>query len=193
MTRFHIGESIVRTGGYFTLRLQGLDSQAGGPIVSESAPGERSHFMDHERGPDSSGHLAKLEREETKLWRASVLFLALLAIALGFTSWETFRSIPQHLEAVPVGTVVLILIFAAYTAQKRKELAELRGQVRGMHQAATAPPSQAQLDQLLQILQNSQKSYRDLVDSFEDVVFAMSLTGTIRTANRAFADRKSVV
>jgi len=138
--------------------------------------------------PDASSQLQRLEREEGKLWRIALLFLALLALGLGVASWQNFSSIPHGLKAVPVGTVLTVVLLALYTARKRWEIAELRGQLRGMQEAAAAPPSEQQIEQLLAILQKSQRGFRDMVDSFDDVVVAVDLDGTIRTANRAWAD-----
>src|SRR2546428_7222921 len=45
-------------------------------------------------------------------------------------------------------------------------------------------PSEEQLDQLSQVLARSQRSFKELIDSFDDVAFAASLDGTLRTVNR---------
>ena len=45
-------------------------------------------------------------------------------------------------------------------------------------------PSDEQLDQLSQLIARSQRSFKELIDSFDDVAFAMSLDGTLRTVNR---------
>ena len=47
-----------------------------------------------------------------------------------------------------------------------------------------ATPSDEQLDQLGQVIQRSQRSFKELIDSFDDVAFACSLDGTMRTVNR---------
>src|SRR5581483_10805647 len=134
-----------------------------------------------------SERLVRLEREEGKLWRLSLLFLALLGTALAASSWEKFRNIPLHLEAVPLGAVIMAVLFAVYAAGKRHEVAELRGLVRGMQESSTAPPTEAQLGQLVQAISESQRNYRELIDSFEDAIFTMSLHGVIQAANLAFA------
>jgi two-component system NtrC family sensor kinase len=138
----------------------------------------------------SGRQLTHLERKESHLWRVSLLFLVLLAVALGAISWETLRALPSRiagLAAVPVGVVVLAGLFAVYVWQKKKEVAELRGFVRGLQARAEAPPTLEQIQQFAEVLRRSQEGYRDLIDSFEDVVFALGLDGTIRAANRQFA------
>jgi len=47
-----------------------------------------------------------------------------------------------------------------------------------------AAPSEEQLDQLSQVLARSQRSFKELIDAFDDVAFAASLDGTLRTVNR---------
>src|SRR5262249_24497343 len=67
------------------------------------------------------------------------------------------------------------------------EIAELRGLVRGIEQRDVAPPDK-QLDQLFEIIARSQQGYRDLIDSFDDVLIALTLEGEIRAVNRSFSD-----
>jgi two-component system NtrC family sensor kinase len=50
------------------------------------------------------------------------------------------------------------------------------------------PPSEKQLDQLFAIISKSQQGFRDLIDSFDDVLLALSLDGQIRAVNRSFSD-----
>jgi PAS domain S-box-containing protein len=132
--------------------------------------------------------LARLEHQEYRLWRISLLFLALLATGLAAASWQNFSLIPQHLQAVPIGTVVLGVLFALYVGAKRREIAELKGMVLGMEQGVGVSPSDKQLAHLLDAISNSQRGFRDLIDSFEEPVLSLSLDGTIRTLNRAAAD-----
>jgi two-component system NtrC family sensor kinase len=95
---------------------------------------------------------------------------------------------PHHLEALPMGLVVLVALFVAYAWHKTNEIAELRGLVRGIeHHAATAH-SNDQLEQLFSLLSKSQQGYRELIDTFEDLLFSLTLDGKIITVNRSFAD-----
>ena len=138
--------------------------------------------------------LNRLEREEGRLWRIVLFFLALLATALAATQWEHLSSLPQQvgdlpgLKALPTGTFLLVVLFALYAASKRHQMAELRGVVRGMREREKSPPSEEQLGKMLEIISNSQRSYRELIDSLDTIVIGISLQGTIHTLNRACAD-----
>ena len=59
---------------------------------------------------------------------------------------------------------------------------------RGLEQHDAAPPSDKQIDQLFSVISRSQQGYRDLIDSFDDILLAISLEGEIRAVNRSFAD-----
>ena len=45
-----------------------------------------------------------------------------------------------------------------------------------------------QLDQLFSLISKSQQGYRDLIDTFEDLLFSFSIDGKVLTVNRSFAD-----
>jgi PAS domain S-box-containing protein len=136
--------------------------------------------------------LTQLERKETALWRVVLLFVVLLAIGLALNSWEVIRMLPERafrdLAAVPASVVVLVVLFAAYVWHKKREIAELRGFVRGMQQRGESPPTEQQLERLLDVVARSQQGYRDLIDSFDDLVFTLSLDGEVRAANRSFSE-----
>lgn len=145
--------------------------------------------------PGTSPGLTKLdalEQKETSLWRTVVLLIVFLAVAVGVASWETLRTLPERafqlFSAIPLLSVAFVLWFAVNLWRRKREIAELRGFVRGMQQRHDAPPSDAQVEKLLEIVSQSQKGFRDLIDSFDDLVFTVSLEGQVRAANRSFAD-----
>jgi PAS domain S-box-containing protein len=142
------------------------------PAESPSARSERDHLSRRERG----------------VWRAALLLLGALAVAFAATSWQSIRSMSNHLEALPVGLVVLVFLFVAYAWSKTNEISELRGLVRGIEQRASAGHDADQLDQLFSLISRSQQGYRDLIDTFEDLLFSVSNDGNILTVNRSFAD-----
>jgi PAS domain S-box-containing protein len=142
------------------------------PAESPSARSERDHLSRRERG----------------VWRAALLLLGALAVAFAATSWQSIRSMSSHLEALPVGLVVLVFLFVAYAWSKTNEISELRGLVRGIEQRATVGHDADQLDQLFSLISRSQQGYRDLIDTFEDLLFSVSNDGKILTVNRSFAD-----
>src|SRR5246127_551520 len=131
--------------------------------------------------PRPPGHL---EQEERKLWRYTLLFLILLATGLAALSWERLQNLPYHLGAVPVGVLVLAVLFVAYAYGRRREVSELKLLLHDLKDRVGVAPSEEQLDQLSQVILRSQRSFKELIDSFDDVAFATSLDGTLRTVNR---------
>lgn len=118
----------------------------------------------------------------------ALLLLVALAVAFAISSWDQIRAMPHHLEALPVGLVVLVALFAVYAWTKTNEISELRGLVRGIEHRANSGHSHERLDQLFSMISSSQQGYRDLIDTFEDLLFSITLDGKILTVNRSFAD-----
>jgi PAS domain S-box-containing protein len=125
---------------------------------------------------------SQFEKEEAWLWRIALLFLVLLAAALAAESWERLHELPYHLGLLPVALFCVAIAFAAFSYGRRKRVAELKTLVSGLQERAT--PTEAQLDQLGQVIARSQRSFKELIDSIDDVAFAMSLDGTLRTVNK---------
>jgi PAS domain S-box-containing protein len=125
-----------------------------------------------------------LEREESQLWRWLLGFMLLLAVALSALLWERLDNIPYQLRAIPVGVLVLSILFAAYAYGRRREVGELKGLLRDLQDHVGAAPSEEQLDQLSQVIMRSQRNFKELIDSFDDPACAVSLDGTLRTVNR---------
>src|SRR3989449_4863894 len=135
-----------------------------------------------------SSRFEQFEKRQSELWRMAILVIVLLGLAYAWTSWGSVRSLAHRFEALPIGLVVLILLFAAYVWKKTQEISELRGLMRGMEHRDEVPPSEKQIDQLFSLISKSQQGYRDLIDSFDDVLLALSLDGQIRAVNRSFSD-----
>ena len=132
--------------------------------------------------------LEQFERGQRKLWRLTYGLLSLLTVAFAAASWDTLRSLAQRYELLLVGVVVVVALIMVYAWKRNQEIAELRGLVRGIEQSHTSAPSDQQLDKLFSVIERSQQGYRDLIDSFDDVLVAITLDGEIRAANRSFAD-----
>ncbi len=131
----------------------------------------------------------QFEKRQRELWRFTFAVLFALAVFFAWTSWASIRSFANRYEALPhVLLVVLIALFGAYIWRKTQEISELRGLMRGLEQRDEAPPSDKHLDQLFDIISRSQQGYRDLIDSFDDVLLALTLDGQIRAVNRSFSD-----
>jgi PAS domain S-box-containing protein len=129
----------------------------------------------------SPGHL---EQEENQLWRYALWFLVLLAVALAALLWERLENVPYYLRAIAPGVVILSVLFAAYAYGRRREVSELKVLLKDLQDRVGVAPSEEQLDQLSQVILRSQRSFKELIDSFDDIACAMSLDGTFRTVNR---------
>jgi PAS domain S-box-containing protein len=133
----------------------------------------------------SPGHL---EQEENRLWRYALWFMVLLAVALAGLLWERLETVPYHLGAIAPGVLVLAVLFAAYAYGRRREVSELKVLLKDLQGHVGVAPSEEQLDQLSQVILRSQRSFKELIDSFDDIACAVSLDGTFRTVNRRLTD-----
>src|SRR5579859_1794027 len=138
--------------------------------------------------PAISERLEQFERRQSDLWRLTFLLLLVLSIVFAAISWDTIRSLAVRFEALPIGLVVLVALFGVYAWKRTQEISELRGLVRGIEQREAIPPSEKQMDQLFEVISRSQQGFRVLIDSFDDILLALSLDGQIRAVNRSFAD-----
>src|SRR5271167_4912085 len=130
---------------------------------------------------------SNLEKEENWLWRTALLFLVLMATALAAESWERLQNLPYHLGLLSIGLLCVAIAFAGFAYGRRKRVTELKSLVRGLQERATTP-SDEQLDQLGELIARSQRSFKELIDSFDDVAFAVSLDGKLRTVNRRMTE-----
>lgn len=149
--------------------------------AKETTPGSPSR-------PTISSRLEQFEKRQGELWRLTFVLLLVLSIVFAFTSWGSVRSLAHRFEALPIGLVVLVALFGFYAWKRTQEISELRGLVRGLEHHDAVPPSDRQMDQLFAVISRSQQGYRDLIDSFDDILLATSLEGEIRAVNRSFAD-----
>jgi PAS domain S-box-containing protein len=129
----------------------------------------------------------RLERAERALWRNSLLLLVALALGLALATWETPPTVRSHSAVLPVGLVILVSLFGFYVWSKTRELGELRALLRELHEAASAPPTEAQFEKLLHIVSRSQHGYRELIDNLDHAVFTLTPTGQFQVANRYLA------
>src|SRR5437879_3837945 len=75
---------------------------------------------------------SQLELEESKLWRVVLLFVVLLTTALAALSWERLQNLPYRLGAIPVGLLIIAILFAAYAYGRRREVSELKVLLHGL-------------------------------------------------------------
>src|SRR5579864_6078584 len=143
---------------------------------------------DLNNAPQAPRPTGNLDQEESQLWRWALGFMILLAVALAALLWERLENIPYHLRLIPLGLLLLSVLFAVYAAGRRREVNELKGALRGLQEHVGAAPSEEQLDQLSQVIMRSQRNFKELIDSFDDPACALSLDGTVRTVNKRISE-----
>jgi PAS domain S-box-containing protein len=148
----------------------------------------RSQPEREKSAPNSPPLVSRLTARQHELWRTALFVLVVLGAALAAVAWPETPDSPLGLHVLPIGLVVLVCLFAVYAWFKTKEMAQLQGLVRGLEQRASTPPDVEQLEKLFGMVQRSQRGYRDLIDTFDDLLFSLSLDGHIVAANRSFAD-----
>ena len=155
---------------------------------SRDTDGKDVSLQDSRQRSSISVRLEQFEKRQRELWRITFLILFVIAAGFAVLSWQTVRSLAYRFEAAIPGFIVLVVLFVIYAWKRNQEISELRGLLHGIEQRDASPPSEKQMDQLFGIIARSQQGYRDLIDSFDDVLLALSLEGDIRAANRSFAD-----
>jgi len=138
--------------------------------------------------PRSSRPPQNLEREESQLWRWILLFMVLLAAGFAALAWERLETLPYHLGPLAVGVLVLSVLLAVYAYGRRREVVELKLLLQDLQEHVGAAPSEEQLDQLNEMIARSQRSFKELIDSFDDAACAVSLDGTLRTVNKRVSE-----
>jgi len=136
--------------------------------------------------PDPASN--RLEREESQLWRWALGLLVLFAAAVAALSWQQLKDLPYRLWAIPAGLFLLAILFATYAFGRKREVSDLKQILKGFQNQGGVTPSEEQLDQLGQLIMRSQRNFKELIDSLDDVALAISLDGTLRTVNRRTAE-----
>ena len=134
--------------------------------------------------PKRSAPANRLEKEESQLWRWALLLIVLLAAAVAALSWQQLSQLTYRLWAIPAGLFVLSVLFATYAFARRGEVTELKHLLQGCQERAGIAPTEEQLDHIGQLIARSQRNFKELIDSLDDVALALSLDGTLRTVNR---------
>src|SRR5579872_7043535 len=139
-------------------------------------------------GPSISSRLEQFEKRQGQLWRLTAFLLLIMSVGFAIVSWSTIKSLALRYEPLLPLLFFVVLLFLAYAWKRNQEISELRGLVRGLEQRDSSPASERQIDELFSVISRSQQGFRDLIDSFDDILIALSLDGEIRAVNRAFAD-----
>ncbi|HEX3376901.1 MAG TPA: PAS domain S-box protein, partial [Candidatus Acidoferrales bacterium] len=84
--------------------------------------------------------------------------------------------------------VVIVFLFVGYAWIKTNEISALRGLIQGIQHRSSDAQNPDQFDQLFSLISRSQQGYRDLIDTFEDLLFSVTNNGKILTVNRSFAN-----
>jgi len=138
--------------------------------------------------PSSRELVAAQERREQELWRWCLLLLVLLAVALGAEFAQHLEELNGRIAALPALVVGMITLLAVLVWQRRSRVVRARRELveAQTQQLATAVglPTAREFERLYYVIQRSQQGYRDLIDSFDDPVLALSLEGEILAANR---------
>jgi PAS domain S-box-containing protein len=111
-----------------------------------------------------------------------------MAAAVAALSWEDLKDLPYRLWAIPSGLFLLAILFATYAFGRKREVTELKHILKGFQNQAGVTPSEEQLDQLGQLILRSQRNFKELIDSLDDVALAIALDGTLRTVNRRMTE-----
>ncbi len=114
--------------------------------------------------------------------------MVLLAAGFAYLAWERLESLPYHLGPAALGVLLLSVLLAVYAYGRRKEVVELKMLLQDLQEHVGAAPSEAQLDQLSDMIARSQRNFKELIDSLEDAACAVSLDGTMRTVNKSISE-----
>jgi PAS domain S-box-containing protein len=114
--------------------------------------------------------------------------MVLLAAGFAALAWERLESLPYNLGPLAVGVLALSVLLAVYAYGRRKEVVELKLLLQDLQEHVGAAPSEEQLDQLNELIARSQRSFKELIDSFDDAACAVSLDGTLRTVNKSISE-----
>ncbi len=114
--------------------------------------------------------------------------MVLLAAGFAYLAWERLEALPYHLGPMALGVLVLSVLLAVYAYGRRQEVVQLKLLLQDLQQHVGVAPSEEQLDQLNEVIARSQRSFKELIDSFEDAACAVSLDGTLRTVNKSVSE-----
>ena len=130
--------------------------------------------------PRSASSPTNLEQEEAWLWRIALLFVVLLATGLAAESWERLQSLPYHLGLISIALLCVAIAVCGLCLRTEKAGHGIKESCAGPSGARRRRPPDEQLDQIGELIARSQRSFKELIDSFDDIAFATSLEGKIK-------------
>jgi PAS domain S-box-containing protein len=141
-----------------------------------------------DQSPNQPLHeIEQLDRREGEVWRLALLMLAILGVGVAILAYQAMQKSQWRLDALPAGAGVLVILFGFYVWNRKRQIDELRGYARGFREVRDLSPSTEQLERLAEVISASRQGYRDLIDSFDHLIFTLSLEGEIRTVNQRMA------
>jgi PAS domain S-box-containing protein len=142
----------------------------------------------NERKPEPQQEFDSPDRRKRGAGRVA---LAILAVAFGAGAAVLYRGgagTREWLAEAPVAAAcAAAALLILYAWKTKREADELRQYVTGLRQIRGLPPSHEQLEKLAEIISASRQGYRDLIDSFDQLIFTISLDGELRTVNQRIA------
>jgi PAS domain S-box-containing protein len=137
--------------------------------------------------PSQDPEFERLDRQERDFWRLALAMLAILAAWIAVFTYEGLQKQEWRALALPIAAGMSIALVSLYAWKKKRESEALRQSMRGVRQVQELPSSHAQLEKLAEVIATSRQGYRDLIDSFDHLIFTISLEGEIRAVNQRIA------
>ena len=91
-------------------------------------------------------------------------------------------------RGISIGSLLLLALLMLIVWEKTREIAKLRGLIGGARPVRGRRVSIQEFERLFEVVSQSQQGYRDLIDTFDDLLFLISSEETFRAANRSVVD-----
>ena len=132
----------------------------------------------------SSLEVDRLDRGTNQVWRLAVSMLAILAVWIAVFAYEAVQRHEWRALALALAAGLSGVAISLYAWNKKREADGLRQHIRGFRQIHDLSHAHAQLEKLAEVITASRQGYRDLIDSFDHLIFTLSLNGEIRAVNQ---------
>jgi len=132
----------------------------------------------------SSLEIDRLDRGTNQVWRLALAMLAILAAWIAVFAYEAVQRQEWRALALAVAAGLSGAAITLYAWNKKREADDLRQHIRGFRQIHDLSHAHAQLEKLAEVITASRQGYRDLIDSFDHLIFTLSLNGEIRAVNQ---------
>src|SRR5437899_11630458 len=110
----------------------GTEERTPGPPEHKSPPGDVRSGV--------TLRVEQFEKRQNQLWVLTFLLLLVLTVFFAWTSWASVRQLARRFEALPIGLVVLVGLFAVYAWTRTRESSGLRARARSVeHRESTTP------------------------------------------------------